>query len=57
MARVFFEPLILLKLYYIESIKVEAERRPEGCIAALFRWLIPRHEARVQASLSGHTPR
>ena len=54
MARVFFGLLKLYKLYYIQIMKREAKRHPEGYIAALFRWLIPRHEGGVQASLSGH---
>ena len=36
-------------------MKVHISRHPKSYIAALFRWLIPRHEARVQTSLSAHT--
>ena len=55
MTRAFFGLLILLKIILYSKYESRHKRHPESYIAALFRWLIPRHEARVQTSLSGHT--
>ena len=57
MTRDFFEVLILLKIILYSNYESRHKRRHESYIAALFRWLIPRHEARVQAGLSGHIER
>ena len=42
--------LILLMIILYSKHESRHKRHPESCIAALFRWLIPRQEARVQAS-------
>ena len=55
MTRAFFELLILIKIILYSKYESRHKRHPESCIAALFRWLIPRHEAGVQTTLSGHT--
>ena len=55
MTRDFFGLLILLKLILYSKYEYRHKRHPESYIATVFRWLIPRHEARVQTSLSGHT--
>ena len=55
MTRALFGLLILLKIILYSKYKSRHKRRPEVYIAALFRWLMSRREARVQASLSGHT--
>ena len=55
MTRDFFGLLILIKDILYSKYENRHKRHFESYIAALFRWLIPRHEARVQTSLSGHT--
>ena len=55
MTRAFFGLLILFNIILYSKYESRNKRHPESCIAALVRWLIPRHEARVQTSLSGHT--
>ena len=55
MTRAFFELLTLLKIILYSKYESRHTRHPESYTAALFRWLILRHAARVQTSLSGHT--
>jgi len=57
MTRDFFGLLILYKIILYSKYESRHKRRPEVYIAALFRCLISRREARVQASLSGHIER
>ena len=57
MARRFFGLLLLLKVILYSKYESRHKRHSEVYIAALFRWLISRHEARVQTSLSGHKER
>ena len=54
MTRKFLGLLILLRFLLYSKYENRHKRHPESYTAALFRWLLLRHEARLQTSLSGH---